>query len=160
VLPHRSSFLAGEVPFYCRELDYTFFIVVSVCSHDVQDFDQNELYAAHWISTFIKHACSCKDDTDIEAEKALSSLVTGNEKLLVEVITPDVIHEFERLVSIRVCVVGIVTRHDGFCIVTLVVCLHWFSPNRIDPWNCSTRCVLAMGTRYPATKTRFGRQYL
>ncbi len=54
------------------------------------------------MSTFIDHACHSRDDTDVEAEMALASLLSENERLLDELITPDIVKQFETLAINRV----------------------------------------------------------
>lgn len=64
----------------------------------VQEYRQNELYAAAWIDMIIEHTCRATGGSDLKAEVALSSLLNNNARLLDEVVTSDTVELFESLV--------------------------------------------------------------
>lgn len=63
----------------------------------VRDFPQNELFTSAWVDMFIDHTCRTTSTNDVFAELTLETLLSSNVELLDEVITPETVHRFERL---------------------------------------------------------------
>jgi hypothetical protein len=57
------------------------------------------MYASAWVDMFIDQACKTEGENDICAEATLKCIFKDNERLLDEVITPEIVQKFEHLMT-------------------------------------------------------------
>ena len=89
------------------------------CGAMLQDYHQNELYASAWINRVIDHACQ-SGDVDLGAGVLLTELLSNNERLLDEVITPETIDRVVGLVLSQVCFGRVHECGVLFCVIRCV----------------------------------------